>query len=396
MLGAKHRMLFALQRDIGRLWVYRNDEDDKWGIIDGVFGTDSLPGWSWSIATDKSESGICAPTDNGPVWMTVDWISNRIQVNQTKARSIGAPMRVGEYLFAPVARDGRFAMVYRKEGEADWMDCPSTCDPSEVIAQLKRKPDQLPYFGIPYFNKNKNTAYWSCRGGYVSVTVPEYASGVEWKFRTWETDEHPATALIELGPPYRTTGSEAGFWQLCEDVDQSVREGVVNKIIKIDGDEHIDFKRIQCGEFVSTGRSSFSWGYDYWDDITKLNSSMPEQSELRYPLLQFGDNGMILIAKVTPWEGRDELGVFTELFYNRNLNVLTTVRLVLEGAGVPERPLFAEEVDGVVTRNIGSFFRISLSRLPELRAFIYNQMLCVHFPENNSCFSWPIEITEKS
>lgn len=394
-LGAKQRMLLALQRDIGRLWVYRNDEENKWGIIDGLFGEDSLPGWSWAIATDRAESGICVPTDKGPAWLIVDWTSNKIQVSQKPAKSIGAPMRIGEYLFAPISKDGRFAVVYRKEGEADWMDCPSMCDSSEVMDQLRRRPDQQAYLGIPFFNKNKNTAYWSCRGGYVSVTVSEYSSGVEWKFRTWETDEHPATALIELGPPYRTTGSEAGFWQLCEDVDHGVREGVVNKIIKIDGDEHIDSQRVRCGEFVTTGRSSFSWGYDYWDDITKLSSSMSEQVELRYPLLQLGDSGIVLLAKVTPWEGRDELGVFTDLFYNRNLNVFTTIRLVLEGSGIPERPLFAEEVDGVVTRNIGSYFRIGLARLPEIRAFIYNHMIYVHFPEYNSCFSWPYEITEQ-
>ncbi len=395
-LNAKHRMLLALQRDIGRLWVYRHDDEKKWSLIEGVYGEDSLPGWSWSIATDEAESGICLPTDAGPVWLTVDWASNLIQVSQAKSKSIGAPVRVGDYIFAPVTRDGLFVMVYRKEGETDWMDCPTLSNSAEVIAQLKRKPDQLPFLGVPYINKNKNTAYWSCRGGYVSVTVPEHASGVEWKFRTWQTDAFPATALIELGPPYRTIGADAGFWQLCEDVDHREREGVVNTIIKIDGDEQVDSRRMQCGEFVTTGRSSFSLGYDYWDDINKSNLTMNEQSELRYPLLQFGESGMVLLAKVKSWEGREAMGDFTNLFYNRNLNVITTARLVLEGAGVPEQPLFAEEGYGVVTRSNESFFRVNLARLPELRAFIYNRSLYVHFPENNNCYSWPIEIMEKS
>ena len=123
---------------------------------------------------------------------------------------------------------------------------------------------------------------------------------------------------------------------------------------------------------------------------------MNEQSELRYPLLQFGESGMVLLAKVKSWEGREAMGDFTNLFYNRNLNVITTARLVLEGAGVPEQPLFAEEGYGVVTRSNESFFRVNLARLPELRAFIYNRSLYVHFPENNNCYSWPIEIMEKS
>jgi len=87
---------------------------------------------------------------------------------------------------------------------------------------------------------------------------------LSWEFRPWETDEYPATALIELGPPYRKTGSLSGFWQLCEDRDNLMRDGIVNKIIKLDGDERIDSENVECGQFVTTGSASFSWSDDYW------------------------------------------------------------------------------------------------------------------------------------
>ncbi|ACF11352.1 hypothetical protein Cpar_0942 [Chlorobaculum parvum NCIB 8327] len=394
-LGAKQRMLLALQRDLGLLWVYRNHEEKRWSRIPASVGKDSLPGWSWSMATDKAESGLCLPTDDGPLWVTFDWPSNSIQVSRNVGRSIGGPIRIAEYIFAPVEKDGCFAMAYKKEGESEWLDCPSVSDRVEVMTQLTQRADQQAYLGIPYLHAAKKTAYWSCRGGYVSVIVDEFSSSVQWKFRAWETDEYPATALIELGPPYRTNGLKGGFWQLCKDKDKEVRDGEIYKIIKIDGDEVVDSQKIEFGEFVTTGRSSFSWVDDYWNDINGLNTNTRPQEELRYPLLQFGENGMVLLAKVDQWAGRDALGAFSEHFYKTDLPVSTRVRLVLEGAGVPERPLFAEELSGSVKTEKGSSFRISLAHLPEIRAFIYNKMLYVHFPENNHCFSWPIEITEK-
>lgn len=394
-LGAKRRMLVAVQRDIGRLWVYRNDEENNWHSITAGFGEESLPGWSWSMATDSAESGLCLPTDNGPVWVTVDWLSNRIEMRNVAGRSIGAPIRVKDYLFAPIEKDGRFAMVYLKEGQSEWMECPSMFDPAQVMAQLTRGFDQQVYLGIPYLHYVKKTAYWSCRGGYVSVIVDENTSCVQWKFRAWETDEYPATGLIELGPPYRTNGLKGGFWQLCKDVDQNVRGGDIYKIIKIDGDERDDFQNIEFGDFVTTGRSCFSWASDYWDNINSLNANTHHQEELRYPLLQFGENGLVLLVKVAPWEGREEMGVFSEMFYKSKKHVSTRVRLVLESAEIPEQPLYAEEIPGVVTTPNGSYFRLDLAHLPEMRAFIYNEMIYVHFPDNNHCFSWPIEITEK-
>lgn len=394
-LGAKQRMLLALQRDLGRLWVYREYEEERWSSIPTSFGKDSLPGWSWSMATDKAESGLCLPTDDGPVWVAFDWPSNSIQVSRKAGRSIGGPIRIEEYIFAPVEKDGCFAMAFKKEGESEWLDCPSSSNYDEVMTLLTHSADQQAYFGIPYLHAAKKTAYWSCRGGYVSATVNEESSRAEWMFSPWETDEYPATALIELGPPLRRMGATGGFWQLCRDTDPEAKGGVVYKIIKVDGRLPHESEHVTFGDFVTTGLSSFSWEHDYWRDIKNANVNADFQEELRYPLLQFGENGLVLLAKVDQWPGRDALGAFSEHFYKADLPVSTRVRLVLEGAGVPERPLFAEELPGSVKTKKGSSFRISLSHLPEIGAFIYNKMLYVHFPEHNHCFSWPIEITEK-
>lgn len=392
-LDAKQRLLVAIKRDIGQLWVYR-PADKKWEMLSGSVGGDSLPVWSWSIAVASSESGFCLPTNDGPVWVTVNWASGSIQYDRAEGKSVGGAIHSGKYVLAPVMRGDRFSIVCRKEEDTAWSECSPLSDPTVVFPQLRRNPSQDAYMGIPVIDENRQIAYWPCRGGYVRVFGGDSPSGLSWEFRPYETDEYPATALIELGPPYRRTGARPGFWQLCEDRDQTVRDGIVNKIIKLDGDESIDSEIVECGQFLTTGRASFSWGDDYWDDIQKRNSRISEQVELRFPLLQFGDKGLALIAKVSPWEGRDELGVFTDLFFNRGLKASTFVRFVVEGAGVPEKSLYAEGVDGIHGGTGGSLFRVNVAELSELSTFVYGESLYIYFPETNDCFCWPLELVE--
>ncbi|MEI7747651.1 MAG: hypothetical protein WCI81_01110 [Chlorobiaceae bacterium] len=392
--GAKKRLLIAVQRDCGQLWVYRPDNVKNWEVLSVKAGGDSLPAWSWSMAVDSSESGFCIPTDHGPAWLTVDWSSGSIQVDYALGTSIGGAVRVGQYLVAPVRRGDVFFLVFRKDGDSKWSDCFSNGNAAGVLGQLQRSSDQVACLGIPVVDENKMIAYWPCRGGYVRVTGADLSSGPIWDFKCWETDDHPATALIELGPPYRRFGADSGFWQLCVDRDQAVRDGIINKIIKIDGDERIDSENVLDGQFLTTGRSCFSWSNDYWDDVHTRNPRDYEQTELRFPLIQFGEKGLSLIAKVAPWEGRDEMGEFTDIFFNRNLKITVMVRLVLEGSGLPEHVLYAEECDGTVNGLNGTLFRITLAQLPDITPFIYNDLLFVYFPERNDCFCWPLELAE--
>jgi hypothetical protein len=393
-LFAQQRLLVALQRDSGQLWVFRQGEEQPWKALAGKAGGDTLPVWSWSLAADGPESGLCIPTDQGPAWITVNWGSSSLQVDRAAGRSVGGAVRVGQYLLAPVLREEDFAVVCRKEGAFAWSDCSAISDPAQVLPQLRRTPDQEAFLGIPVVDENKLLAYWPCRGGYVRVSVGDSSTGLTWELRPWETDTHPATALLELGPPYRRTGTRSGFWQLCEDRDPSVRDGIVNKIIKFDGDELIDSEVVKCGQFLTTGRASFSWGDDYWNDIHKHNSRLSEQVELRFPLLQFGENGQAIIAKLAPWDGRDELGVFSDIFFNRALKATSFVRFVVEGAGVPEKALYVEGVDGVPGGTAGSLFRVKVAELPEISAFVYGDAMYLYFPETNDCYSWPLELLE--
>lgn len=101
-----------------------------------------------------------------------------------------------------------------------------------------------------------------------------------------------------------------------------------------------------------------------------------------------------MIAKVSQWDGRDELGVFSDIFYNNGLKTSTFVRFVIEGSGVPEKALYAEGVDGVQGGVDGSLFRVGLAQLPEISTFVYGDSLYIYLPERNDCFCWPLELME--
>jgi hypothetical protein len=392
--GAKNRLLLALQRDVGQLWVYRPNAKNKWFALEGLIGDCSMPNWAWSLALDVHESACAFPTDKGVAWVTVDWTTNRLNVDLTKGEVIGGPARVGKFILVPIIQDNQLYLLSRAEGDSAWTQCSTSSDPSCIHAQLQRNPDQLRYCGVPLVDKARMIGYWPCRGGYIKVAGFNSSNPGHWEFRQWENDAYPATALIELGVPYRKTGSRPGFWQLCWDYDPGSRDGRVNKIIKYDGDISADSEIVENGEFLTTGRSSFSWHYDFWDDVHRRSPGSEEHIELRLPLLQFGEKGLCLIVKVRPWHGREDLGLFSELFYSRENEVTTFVRLAIQGAGIPEEALVAEGVDGADGFK-GSFFRVTAAHAADIAAFIYDDRLYVYFPEENKCYGWPVEMVSE-
>lgn len=385
-MGAEQRLLVAVDRISGSLWVFNRDTM-AWAEIAGRVGECSLPAWSWAAVCDELESGLCLPTDEGPVWAEINWATGAVVLDRAAGVSVGAAVSAGKYLLAPVLRDGVFAVLYRSPGGA-WADCVATSDAATVVPQLRRHPTQDAACGIPVFDDVRNVVYWPLRGGYVKVSG--FAGGTPtWKFAPWETDEHPATALIELGAPVRRTGTQPGFWQVCEDRDTSVRDGIVNKLIKFDGDEHADSEIVECGQFLSTGQACFAWSEDYWTDVQQRNARLEEQTELRFPLVQFGDRGLVLVAKVLPWEGRDESLVFSDFVFNRMSKNRVMLRFVIENEGTPEIPLVADSVDGG-NGSPASLFRATLSNVAEISCFIYENAMFVYLPEDNRCYRWSV------
>ncbi len=392
-LGAQDRLLFGLEHSSGRLWVF-NTSAQSWQGLDGNIPIDEIPAWSWSIAFDSAETGVLIPTDWGVAWVTVDWARSTLCIDQVKGTTIGGAARLGSNLVIPILKNDLIVFLYREEGSYHWLECLAKTDSASVLAALVRTSKDLAYLGVPTIDENRMVIYWPARGGYIKVTGFCSTTGLSWEFRQWQYDEFPATALIELGPPLRLP-KQTGLWQLCEDIDRSVRGGVVNKIIKYDGDPEVDAEVVACGQFLTTGRASFSWSDDYWNDIHQRNPRAETQEELRLPLLQFGEKGQTLITKVLPWDGRDDPTAddrFSANFFNRSAKIPVYVRFAIEGADVPEKAL---EIDGHpnFAGYCGSTFGITLSNALEITSFIHGQHLFIYIPERNECFRWSLQVS---
>jgi len=393
LFGAKKRLLLALQRDIGKISIYQPDTQ-KWHDLDGVTGEDGLPEWSWAIATDAAESGLAIPGKNGPSWVTVDWITGKSKIDRGEGRSIGGAARLGNFIFAPVLRDNIFVLLLRARNDETWSEC-GVCDQTaDLASRLYDEANLSVGLGIPVIDETRNIIYWPCRNGYIRVAAANSASEHVWEFRPWETDEHPAKALIELGPPYRKTGARSGFWQLCEDFDPISRDGIVYKIFKLDGDEQVDVEVLEYGQFVSTGQACFSWQHDCWKGVDTINSLAREQEELRYPLLQFGDKGLALLAKVQPWQGREDIDLLTDVLYSNKVPMPVLVRLVIEDMDTPEIALHVAKISNTHDDKRGSLFRMGMTQIPEISVFIYDAHLYIYFPEENKCLGWPLKMKE--
>lgn len=393
LFGAEKRLLLALQRDTGKISVYQPDTQ-KWRDLDGMTGEDDLPEWSWAIATDAAESGLAIPGKNGPAWVTVDWVTGKLAIDRGEGCSIGGIAKLGNFIFAPVLRDNTFVLLLRAGNDGTWSEC-GACDQAvDFASQLYGEANLSADLGMPVIDEIRNIVYWPCRNGYIRVIAANFASEHVWEFRPWETDEHPAKALIELGPPYRKTGARSGFWQLCEDFDPTSRGGIVYKIFKLDGDEHADVEILEYGQFVSTGQACFSWQHDCWKGVDEINSLAREQEELRYPLLQFGDKGLTLLAKVQPWQGREDIDFLTDVLHGNKVLMPVLIRLVIENMNTPEIALYVERMSNTHDDKRGSLFRMGITQIPEISVFIYDAHLYVYFPEENKCLGWPLKMKE--
>ena len=255
-MGGKRPLLIALRKAVGEVWVYHPNSKKKneWQLLKGKFGDADMPNWSWTLAFDKEEKGFAAPSNKGPVWVTVDWALNSLVISpSTGGKSIGSPVRIGTFVLAPILREGKFVVLSRKDNAGEWQECTSSDDPTCVMPQLCRETAQEAFLGIPVVGKEEKFVYWLCRGGYIKVSVLDTGPG-EWSFHVWGTDTQPPTALIELSGPYQKKDSRSGsyhLWQLCEAPDPtSSRDEVIYKIIKFDGDEYSGSEKVECGQFV--------------------------------------------------------------------------------------------------------------------------------------------------
>lgn len=390
-LGCRKRVLVAIQRNNGALWVF-NTEREKWSQLEGDVGkSDSIPFWSWSVSVDTNESGLCIPSDDAPVWARIDWMTNTISVVKGEGRSCGGAAVLGDYVMVPVLQSGgSLVLAILKEGGLTWSYAKSLSDDINAEKYLGNDFGKESFTGVPVKVDGMSMVYWPCRGGYMQASIST-SGAVEWLFCPWETDEYPAIALVELGPPHQEGGSCTALWQLCRDYDPIRRDATVYKVFKLggqtDGYEGIDWESIDQGQILSTGKSCFSTTLDFWKKRGGKDLNAFEQDDLRMPLLESEHTGLVLLCKVASWRGRDPLETFTDIFKKKHTK--TNISFVLSGSGIAERFLKAEQVRGR-NDNDASVFHYEVSRVPEISAFIYDDSLHIYLPEIRKCYRWSL------
>ncbi len=388
-LGAEKRQLIALQRDSGRFWVFCPEEGYPWVALDGSVGESALPWWSWSMAVDSGESTMYVPSDRGPACITINWASGSISVVRGEGHPIGGAARLGLYVLVPVLKGERFTIVWKRADADIWQECAPASESEATFTTLTCQDLKELCFGIPVLLESKNVLYWSCQEGYVRVEINAESKKLTWKFKYFEANGKRARALVGLGPPYRVSGSRSGIWQLCESHDPTTRDGIIHVIIKLDGDPQLDFQQVDYGQFVSTGNACFSWVEDHWRGIDKCAQKTGVEWYLRLPLIEFSNTPIVLLAKVSEWEGREDFGLnFSDIFMSRQVNAKPHVRFVLESSSVPETPLWVEGSDGMPDGESGSLFTHDLIQAIEITVFIYDGALHIYLPDRNECFQW--------
>lgn len=389
-MGAARAVLLAIEHLSGRVWSY-NDEAKAWRRLDNALGADDMPAWSWSAASDAAGSGLLLPHGGGLAWLRIDWARGALLLERQQGTPLGGALGLQGATVAPLLVEAGLKVLARDDKSGAWRELRGKGDVGAIRAALAGAQGGQPFFGRPVADANRGIAYWPARGGYLRVSGIDQPDGGAWEFRSWAPGAQQPLALIELGPPLRR--HHLGLWQLCQFADAAARGGLVNRIVKFDGDPSSDVETVDCGQFLSSGRASFSWYADHWDDVIGGGEMIdPEalKEELRVPLLQFGERGLVLLLKLKPLSstGEDLSERFSDSAFHHRVKAPALARVVLENREQPELPLCMQRTPGVEP---SCEFRLELSRMLEMGVFVHEDWLYLYHPGANECFRWKLQ-----
>lgn len=395
--GCENRVLIAIQKNTGRLFGY-DKYKDVWFLIDGTIGKIiHFPYWSWSVAVINNENILCVPCDDSVYIVRIDWLSNNALITRLNKRPVGGAVGYNGYFFVPVLSNrGLDIEVYDSVSEswfqAKWNGIFELKDKIMVLSHHSEKK-MNGYTRIPVIDKWNECVYWSCYGGYIKLTLEKDKSSAICEYVPWETDKHPASALLQNGPPYLSNGGREILWQLCQDYDtESHRDNTIYKLFRLgsrpDGIEEEDWKTLKCGQILSTGRACFSTTDNFWNQIGIKDANTNVQRDIRVPLLEFIHSKTVLLIKIISRQDSGEFEDFTDIF-GRNEST-GQFCFVIEGSGIPEQPLIVDDHPGNESHSGASIFSYEMSRIPEIIAFISNNALNIYLPEMKKVYTWKI------
>jgi hypothetical protein len=360
-LGTKSPVLIAFDRTTGSLDYYSpaEVESKKWVSLPPTSGRrvseSKLPNWSWSAGFVSGKAGFAVPTDEGPVWIAIDWKNAKCLPELGQGECIGGAAIIENQVFIPVLMNRVIAIQGFDFSNNQWKLVGST------VKDFVLKSGEDRYFSVPLVDTGRRIAYWIGVAGLLMFNLT--TNSCSW--RPWESDAHPCSAVPELGPPYQCP--LGNFWQICyDDHDEAFR------YYKLSGDES-DREDVDGGRF-SSGISCFSKLYDLWKEPwVKIDTRQERAKTIRAPLLCLDEESK---ATVTANFGKGSVSPLLEILKDRGKEYQTELRI----ESPHELPI---ELRMPHAFNIHTPW--------ELRLFIYQHHLYVYSIDEAVCYKWRLK-----
>jgi len=312
-----------------------------------------LPEWGWSGTFAQGIPGFAVPSDEGPVWFSLNWEQGNYSTVTGNGKCIGGAGRCNNLVAIPSRAEKAIVINTFDFSTMAWVQ---RCTLSEPDGSVSLEDS---WFSVPVVDGHRQEIYWIGLRGILTYSLRENAS----LWRLWETDEHPCRAIPELGPPYRDQLGD--FWQLCYDTHPEQY-----KYYKVNGDES-DCINSRWAMFCS-GLSCCSRMFEHWSaPWDEIDERLQEKAkEFRVPLLCLNQESKETV--VVSFENKDS---FSPLKVTEDGKKIYNVRLFLD-----------YQHDIPVEFKTKSAFNIASPW--ELRLFIYDNSLFSYSAGSQSCIRW--------
>jgi hypothetical protein len=365
-LGTKSPVLVAFDRTTGLLDYFcpTGISGKNWLSLTPAsgcrVGESKLPNWSWSAALIRGKSGFAIPTEEGPVWLFIDWENAKYTPETGHGECIGGAATLENQVFIPVLVDNSITIQSFDFAARQWKQA------AEPIQNLMLQSEGECYFSVPIVDEWRRILYWVGITGLLTLDLTKHSC---W-WRPWETDLHPCRAVPQLGPPYQ---DQAGnFWQICyDDYDESQEERAF-RYYKLSGDES-HREDVDGGRF-SSGFSCFSKLYDFWETPwLKIDKRQEQAKTIRVPLLCLNEETKTTIVANF---GKGSILPILEILKDSGKTYPIELQI--------ERPN-----DLPIKLKMHNVF--NLNSPWELRLFIYQHHLFVYSMKEAVCYKWRLK-----
>lgn len=352
--GTKSPVLFAFDRMTG-LIDYFSPAQKEWislsqDLVRRV-SESHLPNWSWSAALIREKVGLAVPTDQGPVWIALDWLKNKYTPVFGQGECIGGAAALQNQIFIPVFSEGALAIHSFEFSALKWKQI------GDYIRDGVQKSGEAHFFSVPIVDEERHVIYWVGIKGLLTFDLEKRSC----LLRPWEKN-NLCRAVPELGPPYRDCYGY--FWQICYN-DQKNAFGYH----KLGGDDS-DWTKVNGARF-SSGVSCFSRYYDLWEEpwAEGYYNQQDREPFIRVPLLCLDEESK---ATITVSFGSETDFEIIEIIKNKSKTYNADIRIESEEPSIELR-----------THDV-----INLHTPWELRSFIYQQYLYVYLINEAVCYKW--------